>query len=1147
MRLIASAAVLLLIPCFSVGQTVSSSVSGELTDPTGAAIPGASCRLTNQGTGAALTASSGTDGHFVFPTVPPGSYGLSIEAPGFKALQMKDLVVTSREIRTLGKLALQLGEVKDSVSVVAEAGAIQLASAERAGLVTGDQLNDIALKGRDFFALLQTIPGVVDTKGARDTTTNASNTNIYINGSRDNQKNFSVDGMVDHDTHSNGSMPFMPNMDAIAEVRILTSNYQAEYGRNSGGAISVVTKSGTRNFHGSGYNFYRHENLNANSFFNNRTGTAKSPYRYRISGYSIGGPAYIPGKFSGNKDKFFFFWSQEYTGVKRDYGVKFVNMPTELERRGDFSGSRDVNGALIPVTDPLAGRPFPGNVIPRDRFNSLGQGILNFFPLPNYTDPDPRNLYRRNHRSVYSGDTPRRNDMLRADANLTPTLRVYYRYGRDKDPKYLVWDDWKTGGVNYLLAEVYVWNTGRGHLFNVTKTFSPTLVNETTYGNTKVSRDFDYVEKQLVARSKLGNPAEWFKDNLAGADYVPNVTFGGQPASPASLSLPPQIPNRYRNPVHAWTDQISKVFSSHTMKAGFSLERTLAEAPTGGAFRGAFDFSRDTNNPFDSGHSFANALLGNFRSYSETSRRNLTRQQFWQAEWFVQDNWRLTRRLTLDFGVRSYHMPPIKELGKLAATFDPSLFDPKRTPALYVPARDPSGRRVAKDPISGKLAIPPLIGQYVPGIGDPANGMAVGGINGYPAGLYTRAWLVLGPRFGFAYDLFGSGKTALRGGWGMFYDTGQNNPFSGTIGNPPISYTPTLYYGSLDTYAQGGGAIGPSSVSALFGRHRTTSTMNFSLGLQHQIRSTVIDASYVGALSRHLFLRSNINPIPMYARFDPKNEDPTQPGRPLPDNFLRPYQGYGDLNVNEHAGSSNYNSLQLAVNRRFTHGLQFGLAYTFAKVLGVAESDTSSVSPYFAPRQRNYGPLGFDRSQTFVVNYLYDLPRVGARIGWKPAGWVLDNWQVAGITSFISGAPFTPGFSTVDGADITGSSEGSRITVIGNPRLAKSERDFYRNFRTDVFERTPVRGFGNAGVGILRGPGTNNWDINVSKRVPLFSEERFLRFRAEFFNAFNHTQFSGLYTGARFDAAGRQVDPNFGVYSADRGPRHIQLSLKLVF
>jgi hypothetical protein len=799
------------------------------------------------------------------------------------------------------------------------------------------------------------------------------------------------------------------------------------------------------------------------------------------------------------------------------------------------------------VRDPQSGQLFPGNMIPKSRINPLGQSILNFYPLPNFTDPDPRNLYRWNYRSTYSGGVPRRNTMARGDANLKPSFRVYYRFGHDRDNYLTPWDAFPAGPTNYLLSPVYQDRFGLGHVAHATKTFSPTLVNEAMFGFTMVSRDYDFQDRQAVARSKMGNPPQWYQHPNVNADYIPNVIFGGQPSNPANSSIPNQIPNRYRNPVYTITDGISKVAGAHTFKAGISIERTQAEFPIGSNFRGVFDFSRDVNNPFDSGDSYSNALLGNFSSYTEAQKRIDAQVRFWNFEWYAQDNWRITRRLTIDAGLRFYHFPPIHETSNLASVFVPGLYDPKKVPALYVPANDASGRRVAQDPATGKLAVAPLIGQYVPGTGDPANGIAVGGVNGFPPGLYERPWVSLGPRFGLAYDLCGNGKTALRGGWGWFYDTAQNNPQAATIGNPPISYTPVLSYGSLDTYAQGGGAIGPSSQTTLFGQHRAPNTMNFSFGVQREVAEMVLDVSYVGALSRHLFLRRNLNPIAMFARFDPKNGDPTQPGRPLPDNFFRPYGGYGDLLAYENAGNSNYNSLQASLNRRFTRGVQFGLAYTYAKALGAASGDTTQVSPYFKPRDRNYGPLDFDVRQTLVLNYMYDLPKLGTRLGGKPARFVLDSWQLSGITSFISGLPFTPGFSTVDATDLTGSSEGARIDVAGDPHLDKSQRNFFRNFNTDAFRRPAIGTFGSVGINVLRQPGINNWDITLGKRFPLYSEARFVQFRAELFNAWNHTQFATLFTSARFDATGKQVDQNFGAYSSARPPRIIQLSLKVVF
>jgi hypothetical protein len=264
----------------------------------------------------------------------------------------------------------------------------------------------------------------------------------------------------------------------------------------------------------------------------------------------------------------------------------------------------------------------------------------------------------------------------------------------------------------------------------------------------------------------------------------------------------------------------------------------------------------------------------------------------------------------------------------------------------------------------------------------------------------------------------------------------------------------------------------------------------------------------------------------------------------MPDNFLRPYLGYGNITTYEFIGTGNYNALQVAVRRRMSHGLQFGVSYTFSKALGVASGDTEAVSPYLSPRVRDYGPLNFDRRQSLVVNYTYNLPRLGSRLGWRPATWVLDGWQLSGITMFQSGSPFTPGFSTTDGQDISGSTEGARIDVVGDPTRDVAPGTFYN---TAAFARPKQGTLGNAGSNVVYRPGINNWDISAGKRFRLFSEKRTLLIRTELYNAWNHTQYSGLYTSARFNPQGQQVDANFGTPNAARAPRNIQVSARLVF
>jgi hypothetical protein len=1004
-HLVVVSAALVLMTVLCAAQTVSSSITGVLLDSTGAALPGVECNLTNQATGATYANRTGLDGGFTFPNLLAGRYTFSAQMTGFKTLETRDIIVTSGEVRALGSLSMQVGEVRESISVEAQAVAVQTSSSEKSGVVTGTQLNDIAVRGRDFFTYLQTIPGVVDNfSQRRETASPDAIRGTFINGGRENQKNFNVDGVTAMDTGSNSTIHFQPNMDAVSEVKVMTSNYQAEFGRNGSGVITVITKGGSRDYHGSAYWFYRHESMNANTFFNNRTGTGKAPYRYRINGYSIGGPVLMPGGFNKERDKLFFFWSQEYVGMKKDYGTRFVNMPTAMERAGNFSDSRDTNGALIPVKDPLTGTNFAGNIIPASRFNSLGLNMLKFFPLPNYTDPDPNLIYSRNYRSQYAGAYPKRQDMVRIDMNFWNSFQAYYRFIKDKDEQDTPYGMWVNGSLNYDLTPTRFGQPGKGHVIRTNKIFSPTVINEFTFGKSRNNLYFFPVDESLMTRDKMGNPKQWYEDSYIDKNYGPNIQFGGQPANPVYLS---------------WGNQVG-----------------------GGNFRGHFNFSRDTNNPFDSNHSYANALLGNFQSYSEANHRINGDWWFWNLEMFVQDNWRVSRKLTLDLGLRMYHLPPQTDKNRTIATFDPALYSRANAPALYMPARNAAGQRVSVNPITGQLAAPPLIGLFVPGSGNPANGAAVGGENGFPAGLYTTNALAFGPRVGFAYDVFGNGKTAIRGGFGMFKDRMQGNPTMNTNGNPPVAFNPTLFYGSLDTYAQSGGATGPTGISALLGHNKAASTFNFSIGIQQEIFGFAFDVSYVGGQSRHLLASRNINPIPMYGRFDlARFEDPTQPGRPLPDNFMRPYYGWGDINLRSANYNSNYNSFQLAVNRRYARGLQVGVAYTFSKTLGVADGDTSGVSPYFSPEDRNYGRLGFDRPHVFVANYIYDLPKVGSSLGFKPLKYVLDDWQISGMTTLQSGSPFTPGYSLVQSMEITGSSEGARINVLGNPNLPEERAD----------------------------------------------------------------------------------------------------------
>jgi hypothetical protein len=1145
-------------------QNVSSSVHATILDSTGAGVPEAECTLTNQSTMAVFAVKSDSQGLCVFNIVSAGTYSLSIKAKGFKSMLVRDIAVDAGQTRTIGNLTLEVGGLTETIQVTGEVTQINLASSEKAGTITMTQLQNVAVKGRDMFALLTTIPGIVDNLSqARETTSPDSLRGTFINGSHENAKNYSVDGITNLDTGSNNTLQFEPNMDAIAEVKVLTSNFQAEYGRNGGGVISVITRGGQTQFHASGYDTYRHESLNANSFWNNRQNVAKAPYRYRITGYTVSGPIFIPKRFNTHKDRLFFFWNQEYTGQKKDYGTRYATMPTADERNGDFSKSVTGSGTPIKIIDPLNGLQFPGNIVPKNRFSSLGLAMLNFLPMPNYTDPNPAQVNNWNYKSSYTGAYPKREDLVRIDANVNSRMQAYWRYVQDKDEQQSPYGLWINGGINYLLSPITFGQPGKGHVFHVTNSISATLVNEFIFGMSRNKLYFYPTDPSLIDRAKVGNPGQWYADSTSGVsyldkvNYMPNLTFGGNHANPAVVTYG-NIPYENYNKIYSVVDNISKIVGRHSLKAGFYFENTQKFQVGGGNFRGAFNFSSSTTNPFDTGDGFSNALLGVINTYSEATARVNGNWWFNNLEFYAQDTWHVTKRLSLELGMRFYHLPPQTDHNYTIAGFNPALYSRANAPMLYMPTIDPAtGKRVAVDPRTGKLYANPLIGLFIPGTGSVSNGAGIGGKDGYPAGLYTTGAVYYGPRFGFAWDVFGTGKTAVRGGFGMFQDRLQGNPTMNTNGNPPVAFSPTLYYGDLGSYASSGGAIGPSGINNLLGYNTPATTMNWSFGLQQQFGRYAIEASYVGSVAYHLIAGKDINPIPIGAHFNKAFEDPSQPGKPLADNFLRPYYGWGGITTLTNAYNSNYHSLQVSAQRRFAHGLQMGIAYTFSKALDVADGDTSNVSPYFAPRFRNYGRAGFDRPQVFVANYVYDLPKLGTKMNVRPAKWVLDNWEISGVTSFVSGSPFTPGLGWTTSQDPTGSAEGARVNIVGSCQ-GDGTHTFYKWFNTGM--ATPpaigawgnpnvtMANFGNAGVNTCTGPGVNNWDLAISKRFPLFSETRSIQFRTEMFNAFNHTQYSGVSSGTSFNAAtGAQTSPTYGQINGSRNGRIIAFSLRVNF
>ncbi len=651
-------------------QTTTGVITGRVVDPQGHSVTAAEVVLIQESTGVRRSTTTDVSGDFVFPSVLPGRYTIAVNAQGFKRLEQKGYTLTAFERLAVGTLTLEVGSLSESITVTAESPPIQTASQERSAVLNDKQMTYLSTPGRDFMNLLKVLPGVTYPDGYGAQTLGTSSAPI-IHGVRSDYIAINLDGVVANN-RGLGTTENMLNLDAIAEVKVLLGNYQAEYGKNAGAIINVSSKAGTMEFHGSAYWYKRHEMLNANDFFNNRTGVAKPRYRYNTMGYNLGGPIYWGKRFNPKRDKLFFFFSQEIQ-PNTTPSVRNYTFPTELERRGNFSDSREANDALIVVRDPLAGQPFPGNLVPASRVNPNGQKLLSVFPLPNFFD---RTISRGAYNHIVSDtvERPARQEILRVDYNPNPAWRAYFRgMNMGVQQKGLA----VTANSNQWGIRQTYDTTNPNLAFNLTYLPSPTWVNELALGLSRWTEVQKISESELakLQRSKLGiTLGQKYPENNP-LNLIPAASFGGVTGA-ASIGYDGRSPmDNYVN-AFSVSDSLTKVARSHTIKAGFYWE--LAEylqRHHGSNFAGNFNFGRTAINPFDSNHPYANALLGYFQTYTEVTTRVNYQPINKVAEWYVQDNWKLGRRLTLDYGVRfTYDIPPYQKKD-VGANFDPALYD----------------------------------------------------------------------------------------------------------------------------------------------------------------------------------------------------------------------------------------------------------------------------------------------------------------------------------------------------------------------------------------------------------------------------------------------------------------------------------------
>jgi hypothetical protein len=1199
-------AVVTILSCFALpgrAQTSSATISGHVVDQSQGVVAKATVTLINQQTNVIVTTQVRPNGDFIFADVQPGTFSVIVQAPGYKELKQVDLRLSASQNLSTGTLTLQIGEVSQSVTVAAAITPLQTTSSERSGVLDTEQLENLLAIGRDSMALTRVLPGVVEPGGSGGYGSSSLGTSgtPTVNGVNSEYNLATIDGVTGN-TRGLNTLDTPLNLDAVQQVTLMGSNYQAQYGKTAGGNFNFITKNGTNQFHGGLYYYFRNEDLNANYYFNKFGNSQPRPrYRYNTIGGTIGGPIFWPGHFNRNKNKLFFFVSVEDSPITSPDGLKNYMVPTQAQINGDFSQTYNqgtatqspatlvhirmpgASASSCPTNSATAGAGcVPGNIIPKGQINTQMQALMQIM-YDNTLGANPQYAFTNlavsnnnyNYQTNYSADKPVNQEVFRID--YAPTAKLHM-FGRGQFETVNDNDYSSPANTMTWLMPVNYKTTNPNVVFNVTYTFSPTVVNELNLGSAGWSEHQLYVASDL-AKVTLGAGGFNLPSLYAGVNPLnlfPATSFGGTNA--ANYGWDSRFP--MADQVRSWTitDNVTKILGAHTLKFGVDWEQDTYLQPNHNRV-GKFDTSVNTSNPNESNYGYANAIFGNLNNYSQTTQLvnyDPTTNSF---EFYYQDTWKVTPKLVLDLGVRnSWAMAQGNKAGN---NFVPSLYTASQAPALYQYSANGAN---AVDPTTGIEGYPKAYaGLFVPNTGNLNNGILYVSTPGYPQGTTYGNGLLWGPRVGFAYSI--RPTTVIRGGFGMYYNVRARSGQEGDLtNNAPTTNAPTQYYSNVNStspgyYASTGQSNlnGPFTIGHALPLHSPQLyTEEASIGVQHQLPAgIVLDVAYVGTFTKHASAYYPINEVPYNSEFLPAHQiNPAVIGSgTLPDNFFRPYPGFGSINDQIFNLTANYNSLQALVTRRFRNGLEFGVAYTYAKALdyGSCSGATCSESYNFTAalyqnlRAWNYGPAGYDIKHNLVVNYLWSLPRASRLWNNVVTRGVLDNWQISGIASYVSGAPNAISLSLSNNANVTGGGDGARVILTCDPSH-NAPHTFTTWFNPACVE-TPLAGSVptaanpqglaySTGTGTFAPkvnfflPGDTNFDTALFKNMPLEGNLR-LQLRVETYNTFNHAEFNGVNNTATFANANTQANPQtqaiFGQMSSTLNPRLMQLALRLDF
>ncbi len=1100
--IVRSSSVFLLLLSAAVGQESTGSISGDVTDPSGAAVPHATIVVTSVQTGVARKVTSSAGGSFVVTNLSVGDYSLTTEAPGFKKFEATKIRLDVND-RLKVPVRLEIGGTTETISVNESGAQLQTQSAELSDLIGAKQTQALPLNGRVFSQLVMLVPGVVSENGTIGNGVGInSDTTVSINGNQSNSNLWLLDGQNNMDIGSNAQNVVTPPLDALEEFKVLRSNYSAEFGGGTGGVVNVVTKQGTRDFHGTVYEYFRNDKLDANDFFLNQQGQSRNKLRFNNFGYTLGGPFWIPGLYNKDKTKDFFFAS--YEGRRTIAGnTAQDNVPDAAERSGNLSelGEPDVPASQI---DP----------------NALA--ILSRYPLPNATGAynfvaslptgtaDDIQLYRWDHnindKAMLMARVMTEHQGL---ANINNQL-----WADDNFPS--VSSDWTFTALNSMIK--------------LTNIITPALVNEFQFGYTENFIHFETSKSSdpvLASRSGF-TYTELFPQTSGSFPTVNGVDGFG--------TLSHQAPFTNREAVLQWQDSLSWTLGAHSVKAGFFIGRGRKREPANGGV--------DDTAGVMSFNSFHDLLTGDLAQYQEEETLNPVYDRWHDYAMYVQDTWKATSHLTLDFGLRWQYLGQSFSAHNNIANFYPGMYNPSQCSASAFNSAglvDPN----LCNTLNG------IVTPDSPGIPGPAL------VKNHPNDWEPRGGIAWAP------ELFHN-KLVYRMGAGMFHGRDAISQTSALGQLPPFDRTATLTGVSISSLAPFNPTASqpPISLQTLEPNYDNPLSYQYSAGIQYSITSdTLFAVGYAGSHQIHQGLNVDINQVPygdLLGVYEYTNSGGSVGINP---DTVRPYLGYSHIYVNSREAVTRYNSLQTSLERRLTRGLQVQLAYTFSHMISNGPNqDTEGHSKpvqdaYNLAAETAFGTQ--DQPHTLSINAVWEMPFF-ANSGNRLLKGGLGGWQLNGIYSFRSGLPQTVCLDH----DVVGLASGTDICerpdVTSNPNLDSSQRTAAEYFNVASFQLQAPGTFGNSGRNNIRGPGINNFDLSFFKDFLLphikglgGTENPRLQFRTEFFNAFNHTQFGSIDTTfvPNQDAAGSagSTSSPFGSVSSARDPREMQFALKLLF